>query len=61
MEGSMTPSEEGGLEWVDLNELHRYQCVEDLPMLIQRIQQRGFFSLQYLYDQNGALEIHEGY
>lgn len=61
LKGSLSPSEEGGLEWVEINELHRYQCVEDLPMLIQRIQKGGIFSLQYLYDQNGALEIHEGY
>jgi hypothetical protein len=61
LKGSLSPSEEGGLEWVEINELHRYQYVEDLPMLIQRIQKGGIFSLQYLYDQNGALEIHEGY
>jgi len=60
LEGTLRPSEEGGLEWVNTGELPHYNCVEDLPILIQRVLQGGFFSLQYLYDQNGVLEIHEG-
>jgi 8-oxo-dGTP diphosphatase len=58
--GSLRESDEGKLEWVKVDEINRVKCVEDLPLLIPRILEGSFFSLQYLYDEDGQLEVREG-
>jgi len=58
--GHLRPSNEGALEWININDLDRYNCVEDIPLLIPRVMKKEFYSLQYLYDENGKLEVKEG-
>lgn len=58
--GDLRPSNEGPLEWIKLSELDHYKCVEDIPILLPRLLKDEFFSLQYLYDENGKLEVKEG-
>lgn len=60
VEGTLKSSDEGQLEWIKLNKLENYPCVEDIPLLIPRILSGNFFSLQYLYDLEGKLEIRQG-
>lgn len=60
VEGTLRSSDEGQLEWIKLNKLENYPCVEDIPLLIPRILSGQFFSLEYLYDSEGQLEIREG-
>ncbi len=58
--GDLRPSNEGPLEWIHIGELERYNCVEDIPLLLPRVMKNEFFSLQYLYDENGKLDVKEG-
>lgn len=60
VEGTLQSSDEGQLEWIKLSKLVNYPCVEDIPLLIPRILSGNFFSLQYLYDLEGKLEIRQG-
>lgn len=60
VEGTPQSSEEGHIEWIKLSKLENYPCVEDIPLLIPRVLAGNFFSLQYLYDSEGKLEIREG-
>jgi len=60
LEGTMRPSDEGTLEWIEASEVGVYPCVEDLPILIPRVLRGEFFSLQYLYDEKGVLTVRDG-
>ncbi len=60
LSGTMKSSDEGLLEWVDVSELGNHPCVEDLPIIIPRVMKGDFFSLQYLYGEDGKLIVREG-
>lgn len=59
-EGKLKDSGEGALEWIEIGEVNSLNCVEDIPFMIKRLQKGGFFSIQYLYDNEGRLQIVEG-
>jgi 8-oxo-dGTP diphosphatase len=57
-------SEEGTLEWVPLDRIGRYDLVEDLPVLLVRVQgddagerTAGIFFARYWYDAQDRLQI----
>jgi 8-oxo-dGTP diphosphatase len=55
------PSQEGSLEWIPLHRIQDYDLVEDLPVLLERIQANGpgavpFFA-RYSYDRDDRLCI----
>jgi 8-oxo-dGTP diphosphatase len=61
LEGELTPSPEGQLEWVRWDDMASLPFVEDLPTILPRIlsHQPGdapFFA-QYTYDERGRLQI----
>ena len=60
LSGDPRTSDEGVLEWVEVSQVDQYNCVEDLPFLIPLVLKGDFFSLQYLYDENGRLMVKEG-
>lgn len=55
--GVITPSEEGTLEWFELDYLPAGEIVDDVPALISSIfeadRRKTLFSLLYTYDSNG--------
>jgi len=57
--GQPQPSAEGTLEWVDYAEISKLPCVEDLPVLVERIRTMKRadppFSARSFYDQEGKL------
>jgi len=60
-QGEPNPSSEGALEWIPFANVSNLPGVEDLPVLLERIQtmQRGDppFSARSFYDQQGRLVI----
>lgn len=57
-EGKMTPSEEGSLEWVELEKVQSLPIVEDIPLILRLIQTHQIGSLffgHYGYDESGKL------
>jgi len=60
-QGEPNPSSEGALEWIPFANVSNLPGVEDLPVLLERIQtmQRGDppFSARSFYDQQGRLII----
>lgn len=58
--GVLRESSEGKLEWIKIDDLNSINCVEDIPLLIPRVMKNKFFSIQYLYDSGGKLQIVEG-
>jgi 8-oxo-dGTP diphosphatase len=63
-EGEPVSSEEGQLEWVDVNELDRYPLVEDLkvvlPLLLSMAPGDPPFSALYDYDEKDQLRVRFG-
>ncbi|OQY33230.1 MAG: hypothetical protein B6I38_03795 [Anaerolineaceae bacterium 4572_5.1] len=61
LEGEPRPSEEGTLEWLPFSELDQYPLVEDVAVLLERIQQtqRGAqpFSARSFYDEEDRLTV----
>ena len=59
--GEPRPSAEGALEWLPLNELDQYPLVEDVAILLARIQntQPGDppFAARSFYDENEKLRV----
>ncbi|RPI85665.1 MAG: NUDIX domain-containing protein [Chloroflexi bacterium] len=59
--GEPLPSEEGYLEWVDVNDLNSYPLVEDLYSLLPKVLQMKKddppFSGHYWYDEDNRLNI----
>ena len=55
--GNINDSEEGPLHWVDISKLKNLKVVEDIPELVERIQQSKdsgrMFHGKYLYDDKG--------
>lgn len=58
--GKLKNSNEGELEWVSKADIAHLNCVEDIPFLIEKIENKEFFTLQYLYNDQGKLQIIEG-
>lgn len=58
------PSEEGLLEWIPVDDIHKIPYVEDLPILIANIMKLNTSSsplfLHYYYDKNEKLIILSG-
>ena len=52
-------SEEGTLEWVPLERIGAYDLVEDVPLLLERVQadSAGVFFARYWYDDEDHLQI----
>ena len=65
-QGQLQPSAEGELEWLSTAELAGRPLVEDLPLLLERLERIARnpaeppFSLSYHYNAQGSLQIHEG-
>ena len=61
LEGEPHPSDEGLLEWIDLDEIHSLPMVEDLPVLLHHLLSMKTgdppFSAHYTYSQDGSLSI----
>ena len=59
--GELKPSEEGTAEWVRLERIDELPAVEDLPVLLARINAMrpgdAPFSARSFYDDNGALVV----
>lgn len=55
----LTPSEEGTLEWIDINKINDLPTVEDLKLIIPKIWggQDTIIFAQYSYEKNGKLLI----
>jgi 8-oxo-dGTP diphosphatase len=55
------PSPEGSLEWVPLHRIGAYDLVEDIPVLLDRVQGvsggRAPFFARYWYDEHDALRM----
>ena len=64
LEGEPQPSEEGQAEWIPYERLGELPVVEDLPILLAKIQdmQRGDppFSARSYYDERGRLVVEFG-
>ena len=62
--GEITASGEGTLEWVGMNELDKYPLVEDLRVILPRVQNKtsssAVFSARYTYDAEDKLCIEFG-
>jgi len=60
-QGDLFPSEEGSLEWIDLQDLESLPLVEDLPILLPRVllhpADAAPFSAHYGYNEAGKLII----
>jgi 8-oxo-dGTP diphosphatase len=61
LQGLPRPSAEGGLEWVSFSDVYKLPSVEDLPILLNRIQKmkRGDppFSARSFYDNEQKLTL----
>ncbi len=61
LEGTLSGSEEGELEWVPFNEVLKKNLVEDLPVLLPRVMAQSPadvpFSAHYQYNQQGKLDV----
>lgn len=61
LDGEPVPSREGTAEWVDYDSIHQLPVVEDLPLLLSKIQtmKRGEvpFSARSYYDDEGKLIV----
>lgn len=59
---SLVASSEGALEWVPYARLREYPCVEDVPVLLEKIlttpRPTAPFSARYDYDADDQLQIH---
>lgn len=53
---AVTPSSEGALEWVSSAQVASMPCVEDVPVLLERLVQPGVFSAKYWYEE-GKLRV----
>ena len=54
--GEIKNSEEGSLEWIDFESLKSIPVVEDVPMLVEKIEkEKLIFYGHYSYDQCGKL------
>lgn len=62
--GQIQQSSEGELEWVSIRDLHSIPCVEDIPVLLQKIiemdRKAPPFAAIYIYNEEGGLEISFG-
>ena len=62
--GQIQQSSEGELEWVSIRDLHSIPCVEDIPVLLQKIIEMDRnappFAAIYTYNEEGGLEISFG-
>ena len=60
-QGQLAPSPEGPLEWVDLDQVPALPVVEDLPVLLERIQKMRLgdppFWARSSYDESGRLQL----
>lgn len=65
-QGEPRPSAEGALAWLSPAEVIGRPMVEDLPLLLERLERvarnpaAAPFSLHYAYDESGKLRIREG-
>jgi 8-oxo-dGTP diphosphatase len=61
LQGEPVPSQEGDLEWVEIDQVDQLPCVEDLPVILKQIREMkpgdAPFSMRSHYDVDGTLVV----
>lgn len=59
-QGTVRASEEGSLEWVEIDDIKELPTVEDIPMIISKLRDdddQPLFYGHYSYDEQGKLQV----